>query len=206
MKKHFYTFILLTTIFCLKGFAQTYPPVIKNYADSVGSNYADLYLDLSPNDTGVVKIQIQLQQGTGNNEFDSIFSVPATDSVNVQLHLAPLNSCKMYNLLINLANAHQQGDVINPLLSFTTVCNTGIARVNESSFHVIAYPQSLELISQVLPENGIAQVYDLAGRLVLSVPVSQPVQQIPFNQSGGIYLLRITGGNQLQYFSRFVIY
>ena len=204
MQKHLYTVILLSLIFCLKGFCQAFPPVINSYTDTVAGNYADLYLNISPNDTGIIKVQIQLQQGTGNNVYDSTYYLPAGDTSNVKLGMVSLNPCSNFDVLINLSNDHAQGSVINPLFSFMTIC-TGITSLNENNYSVIAYPQNIEIKVSELPQNGVVEIYDITGRQILTRQINQSVQQIPFNQNAGIYLLRITGNGQSLYTNRFVI-
>jgi len=205
MQKHIYAVILFTTIFCLKGFAQAFPPTINSYADSAGADYADLYITFSPNDTGNIKVQIQLQHSTGNNLFDSTYTLPATDSGYAAFHLAPLTPCLSYDVLINMKNAHVQGTVINPLLTFTTLCTAGIAALNENNYSVIARMYSIEIHTADIPQNGNIEIYDITGRQVINTGLNQSVQQIPFNQNAGIYLLRITGNGQSLYTNRFVI-
>jgi hypothetical protein len=204
MQKHVYTAILFSLIFCLKGFGQAFPPVINSYTDTVAGNYADLYLNISPNDTGIIKIQIQLQQGTGNNVYDSTYYLPAGDTTNVDLRMEPLNPCSNFDVLINLSNDRAQGQVINPLFSFTTIC-TGLTSLNENNYSVIAYGQSVEIKTTELPQSGTVEIYDITGRQILNAHLNQLVQQIPFNKNAGIYLLRITGNNQRLYTTRFVI-
>ena len=191
-------------IFCLEGFSQVLPPSINSYADSVGAIYADLYISYMANDTGIVMAQIQLQHGTGNNVYDSTYILPANANY-AQLHLAPLTSCSTYDLLINLSSAHAQGDVINPLLTFTTLCTAGVASLNENDYAVIAYNHLVEVKAGAVPQNGMVDIYDITGRLIISTPLNQSVQQIPFNQNAGIYLLRITGNGESLYTNRFVM-
>ena len=200
-----YPVILFSLIFCLKGFGQTFPPVINSYTDTAGAYFDNLYLNFSPNDTGNIKVQIQLQQGTGNNVYDSTYSIAAGDTTNVELQMAPLTPCTNYDLLINLSNDHSQGNVINPLFSFTTVCNTAVTSLNENSYAVIAHGESVEVMCTELPQNGAIEIYDLTGRMIVSNNIYQAVQQIPFNKNAGIYLLRITGNDQQLYTTRFVI-
>ena len=206
MRKGLYTAFVFSLIFCAKCFSQAFPPVINTYADSVAFTYATLYISFSPNDTGVIKAQIQLQQGTGNNVYDSTYTIPAGDTSNVALQMTPLNACSDYDLLINMSNAHAQGSVINPLLSFTTKCYAaGIEPLNANDFAVIAYGQSVEVKTNERQPNSAIEIYDVTGKLVLNTHLNQSVQQIPFNKNAGIYLLRITGNDQLLYVTRFVI-
>ena len=132
-------------------------------------------------------------------------TIPAGDTTNVELQMAPLTPCTNYDLLINLSNDHAQGNVINPLFSFTTVCNTAVTSLNENRYAVIAREQSVEVTCTELPHNGAIEIYDLTGRMILSSNIHQAVQQIPFNKNAGIYLLRITGNGQQLYTNRFVI-
>ena len=206
MQKHIYPVILFSLIFCLKGFSQVFPPVINSYNDTAGAYFANLYINFSPNDTGNIKVQIQLQQGTGNNNvYDSTYNIPAGDTTNVELRMTSLTPCTNYDLLINLSNDHSQGNVINPLFSFTTVCNTAVTSINENSYAVIAHGQSVEVVCTELPQNGAIEIYDLTGRMIVSTNMHQDAQQIPFNKNAGIYLLRITGNGQQLYTNRFVI-
>ncbi len=208
MKKHLYFIILLSTFFCLKGLAQGYPPVINSYADSAGPDSVQIFISYIANDTGVIKAQIQLQLAAGNNIYDSTltFRAPANDSGYFQLTIDSLFPCTTYHVLSNMKNGLEQGQVINPLFSFTTTCSTGIVSLNENSYTVIASTQSIEVKTREIPQNGSIEIYDLSGRLILNTPLNQPVQQIPFNQNAGLYVLRITGNGQSLYTNRFVIY
>jgi hypothetical protein len=206
MHKHLYAVILLSIVFCLKGFSQASPPTLVSYADSVGSDSAVLYIRYVANDTGKVWAQVQLQQGIGNNVYDSTFTLPPSDSGYAQLHLSPLNPCTTYNLLFNMRNDSAQGIVINPLVTFTTLCTSGITSLNGNTYSLIAHAHSVEVSAGEIPQNGVIGIYDLTGRLILSTHFNQPVQQIPLNQNAGIYLLRITGNGQSLYTNRFMIY
>ena len=207
MKKHLYLVILLSSILSFKGFSQAFPPVINSYTDTIGGFSMALYLNYTANDTGTIYAQVQLQKGTGHDVYDSIYSFPAPagDSGTVQLNVGPISPCTNYQLLINMRNSHAQGTVINPLFTFATLC-TGITSLNENSYSLIAFDHSIELKATELPERAMVEVYDLTGRLILTAPLNQSVQQIPFNQNAGIYLLRITGNGQLLYTNRFVTY
>jgi hypothetical protein len=208
MKKHFYFIILLVTVFCLKGFSQAFPPVINSYTDTFDAYSAHIYIYYTANDTGNLTAQVQLQQGTGNNVYDSTlaFRAPASDSGYFQLVIDSLIPCTNYQVLIDMSNDLVQGPVVNPVFSFTTSCNTGIVSLNENNYAVIALAQSIEVKTDQIPQNGAIEIYDLTGRLILTTSFSQSVQQIPFNQNAGLYLLRITGNGQSLYTNRFVIY
>jgi hypothetical protein len=205
MHKHFYTVILFTAFFCLKGFSQAFPPEINSYGDTVGSNYLILYLNYNPHSNGPVKAEIQLQKGTGNNVYDSTFTLPASDSGYAELNLSPLTPCTSYQLLINMSNDSAQGLVINPLVSFTTLCASGITLLSETNFVLFAGTQSVEVRSNEMPTGAQIEIYDLTGKLLLNIPLAQPTQQIPFHQNAGMYLLRITGNGQSLYTNRFVV-
>jgi len=208
MKKHFYLFVLFTTFCVLKGFTQALPPVINSYADTVTAVSAQIYLYYTANDTGTIKAQIQLQQGFGNNDYDSTytFSAPANDSGYVQWTIDSLNPCTTYRVLADMSNDNAQGEVFNPLFTFTTLCVNSISSLNENNYSLIALAQSIEIKTPELPQNGAVEIYDLTGRLILTTPLNQSTQQIPFNQNAGIYLLRITGNGQALYTNRFVLY
>jgi hypothetical protein len=208
MKKHFYFIVMFFTVFCLKGFSQAFPPVINTYTDTIGTYSANIYIYYTANDTGLIKAQMQLQNGTGNNVYDSTltFRAPASDSGYFQLVIDSLLPCTNYQVLIDMSNDLAQGPVINPVFTFNTSCNTGIVSLNENNYAVIALAQSIEVKTDQLPQNGNIEIYDLTGRLILNTPFSQSVQQIPFNQNAGIYLLRITGNGQSLYTNRVVIY
>lgn len=206
MLKHFYAVILLTTIFCLNGFSQVLPPSINSYGDTVGSNYLVLYLNYNPNSINAVKAEIQLQKGTGNNVYDSTFTLPASDSGYAVMTLSPLTPCTSYQLLINMSNDSAQGLVINPLVSFTTLCASGIASLSEKTFVIITGTQNIEVRSNEMSTGAQIEIYDLTGKLLLNSPLIQPTQQIPFHQYAGMYLLRITGNGQGLYTNRFVVY
>jgi hypothetical protein len=208
MKKHFYFIILFVTVFYFQGFSQALPPVINSYADSAGSVSAQIFIAYTANDTGTIKLQVQLQKGTGNNVYDSTatFRAPANDTGYFQLTIDSLVPCTNYQVLVNMANNLMQGPVINPLFTFTTLCNTGIVSLNENSYSLIASGQNIQVKTGQLPQNGNIEIYDLTGRLVLTTPFTQLLQQIPFNQNAGLYLLRITGNQQVLYTNRFAIY
>jgi|GEM_PF-5000753 hypothetical protein len=208
MKNRFYLIILLFTFFCLKGFTQASAPSVNGYADTVGSGSALVYIYYTANDTGIISAQIQLQQGIGNTVYDSTYSfrAPASDSGYILWNIDSLTSCTTYQVLINMANDDAQGLVINPLLSFTTLCTTGIVTLNENGYSIIAFAQNIEVKSTEIPQNESIQIYDLTGRLILNTSFNQSVQQIPFNQNAGLYLLRITGNGQSLYTNRFVVY
>jgi hypothetical protein len=206
MHKYLYTAILLSTMFCLRGFSQASPPTLVSYADSVGSDSAVLYIRYTANDTGKVWAQVQLQQGVGNNVYDSTFTLPASDTGYAQLTLSPLTPCTTYSLLFNMRNDSAQGIVINPLVTFTTLCTSGITSINENTYSLIAHAQSVEVLADEVPQNAFVEIYDLTGRLISNTHFNQSMQQIPFNQNAGIYLLRITGNGQSLYTNRFMIY
>ena len=189
----------------MKGFGQTFPPNVNSYADSVGTNYANLYLSFSPNDTGTIEAQIQLAQGTGNIVYDSTYTIPAGDTNNVELQMPALASCNEYELLINMSNAKAQGPVINPLITFSTICTASVSSINENSYAVIVYQRSVEVKTSEVPQNGTIQIYDVTGRQIINTRLNQSAQQIPFDKNAGIYLLRITGNGQSLYTNRFVI-
>ena len=174
MLKHFYAVIVLTTIFCLNGFSQALPPSINSYGDTVGSNYLVLYLNYNPNSINAVKAEIQLQKGTGNNVYDSTFTLPASDSGYAVMTLSPLTPCTSYQLLINMSNDSAQGLVINPLVSFTTLCASGIASLSEKTFVIITGTQNIEVRSNEMSTGAQIEIYDLTGKLLLNSPLIQP--------------------------------
>ena len=208
MKKSYYFISMLCLFFCFKGFAQGYPPSVNSYTDTTGSVSALLYIYYTANDTGTITAQLQLQQGIGNTVYDSTcsFRAPVSDSGYIEWNIDSLTSCTNYQVLINMGNGYAQGNVINPLLSFTTLCTTGIKTLNENNYSIIAFPQNIEIKATEIPQNGTIEIYDLTGKLILKTPFYQPVQQIPFNQNAGLYLLHITGNGQSLYSNRFVIY
>src|ERR1039457_424991 len=143
MKERLLSIISLLTLLYFQGFTQL-PPVINSYAIVAGYNNADLTINYTANDTGTVKIQVVLQQGTGNDVYDSTYNVSA-DSSSAVLYLGPIYPCAFFKALVNLSNAHAQSAVYNPLTQFSTNCTTGIPTFNENDFSIIALGHVIEL-------------------------------------------------------------
>lgn len=206
MKKCIYLVIIFSTFFCTKGFSQAYPPIINTYSDSSGPDNCDLNISFTPNDTGNIQLNLVIQQGTGNSVYDSTYTFTASDSAGIRFQITVLNPCTQYQVLTIMSNDRATGVQSNPLLTFSTLCASGITSLNENPYSLIAYPHSVEVRSNEIPETRTVEIYDLAGRLILITPLLQSVQQIPFNQNAGIYLLRITGNGLSLYTNRFVNY
>jgi hypothetical protein len=205
MQKHLYAVILFTTIFCMKGWGQALPPVITSSHDNVGDDDCTIYFSFSPNDTGTIQANIVIQQGQGNSVFDSTFILTAADSANVQVEIDSLTPCTQYQVLTIMSNAKAVGLQSNPLLTFNTIC-AGIELLNPVRYSLMAMPKSVEVIASEVAPGQMIEIYDLTGKEILTTSFHQSVQQIPFNQNAGIYLLRITGNGQSLYTNRFVIY
>jgi len=206
MHKQLYAVILFTTVFCFKGFGQAFPPIINTYSDSVGNTYANLFISFSPNDTGTIQANIVLQKGQGNSVYDSTYTFTASDSANYEFQLDSLSPCTTYQVLTIMSNDRTVGLQSNPLLVINTLCTAGISPVSANSFSMVVQPQSVEIKADEIPQNAHIDIYDLTGRQILTTSFNQSVQQIPFNQNAGIYLLRITGGGQTLYTNRFAIF
>jgi hypothetical protein len=203
MKRHLPALILVLTVFCCKSFAQL-PPQLVSYTDSPSTYYIDLYINYVPNDTGTIKAQVQLEQGSGNVVYDSIFVLPS-GATTARLHVGPIFPCSYYSsLLFGMSNDSAYGTV-NSLFAFSTLCNTGIKELNEGSFFVSVLNHGLEIHASEIPENGIAEIYDLQGRKITSFNLTQSVQTVNMNAGAGIYFLRISDSNQTLYTNRFVL-
>ncbi|HWB63259.1 MAG TPA: T9SS type A sorting domain-containing protein [Chitinophagales bacterium] len=204
MKKHFTTTLVLI-IFSVAGCLGQLPPTLNSYADSIYATDGYLYVTYTANDTGTIRAQIQLEQGTGNVTYDSVYTLSA-DSSYAALHITPMYSCTNYNLLFNLSNAHAYGAVINPLFSFKTDCSADIAATSPANFYVAGNGGTVELYSRDLPENTHAEIFDLTGRLVAAVSITQQIQQLQLNRANGIYLLRVVAGSQTLYVSKVALF
>jgi hypothetical protein len=207
MHKHIYAVVVLTTIFCLRGFSQApTPPVINSASDTATNISCNIYISFSPNDTGVISANIVLQQGSGNSVFDSTFLLPAGDTSNVEFTIDSLIPCSQYQLLTIMSNDRAVGLQVNPLLNITTLCTSGLSSINENIYSLIALPKSVEVRATEVPNDGRIEIYDITGNLILNTAFTQSIQQISFNKNAGIYLLRITGSEQSLYTNRFVFF
>ena len=202
MNKYFLCLVLSLTVFCAKSFAQA--PQLNSYTDTVSDYYINFYINYTSNDTGTIRAQIQLEQGSGNITYDSTYLLPASDTTAV-LSAGPLFYCSSYSaFMFNMSNSHAYTPVTT-LFSFNTLClANGISEIQDNAFHIITAGNSLQIYStQILP-NSVAEVYDLTGRKILSANLVQPVQQITFDASAGLYLLRIAASGQSLYTTKFV--
>jgi hypothetical protein len=207
MHKRFFTLLILITTLIGKSWAQT-PPTLLNYYDSAGANYMLLHITFTPRDTGVIKAQVQLQQGTGNTVYDSTYtlhalSATATDSA--VLVVGPIFSCANFNLLFNLSNDSVQGDVFNPLLTFTTIC-TGLDELSQNNFKAIVSGRQVQIISSSVPANSVAEIYNIAGQKIEAINIEHSTENIWLHQANGIYLLRIASEGQTVYSSRLAVF
>jgi hypothetical protein len=210
MSKRLLTVFLLMIFSYLCSQAQQ-PPVLIAYGDTVGSTTVTLYIKFVPNDTGIVIAEVEMSQGTGNEIYDSAFTLgpfrSAMDTDSAVFYIGPVFACEVYQVLFNMNNDFPgntgQGPLYNPLTTLTTLCNAGIETVNANNFHLIVLPDAVQLQSGDIPESAIVEIYDLTGRKVASASLNQLTQTIPLNANSGIYLLRVTGNSQTLYTTRF---
>ncbi|MDB5283639.1 MAG: hypothetical protein JWO06_2714 [Bacteroidota bacterium] len=203
MNRYLLCLFLSLTVFCNKSFAQA--PQLNSYTDTVSDYFINLYINYTSNDTGTIRAQMQLAQGSGNITFDSIYILPASGTTAV-LSAGPLYYCASYSsCFLNLSNSHAFGTIAD-LFSFSTLCDpNSVAEVKESTYYLTMDGNSIQIHATEILAASVAEVFDLAGRKITTVNLTQSAQQVNINASSGLYLLRITAKGESVYTNKFVI-
>ncbi len=203
MNKRLLALFLFFTAMIAESYGQTAPVLIKS-TDSVGSNFVLLTIQYVPHDTGVIRAQVLMQQGTGTSVYDStytLFSHTVLGTDTATLYIGPLSLCGPYTLLFDMSNDSLQGIQYNPLDSLTIVC-TDVEQVEIDNFKLMTEGHLVEIESKQLPPNGVAEIYDMTGRRIASGGLHQSTESMTLNTANGIYLLRIMSNGQMVYSSK----
>lgn len=181
------------------------PPLLNQFNFTNTDWLLDVCINYQSNDTGTVLVQFQLAADeTGNMVLDKYFTVPADNDTACFQLLLPYN-CTRYIVTMNMSNAHAYGPIQNPLFSFNAGCLSGVADVTTTDFSVLLRDQTLLISSTNFTQGSQVEVFNLLGRKVATAILSSAQQELPLQESPGVYIVKVSEGAQTVHTTKVVV-